>query len=655
MKREYKPSSSPDKQLFLRFHGRVLEHLGLQIYYKPVNAIAELVTNAWDADAEEVKITLPGQNSPDMKIDVADDGSGMTFDECQKRYLNVGWNRRGNDPNELSPKKSRPILGRKGIGKFAGFGIAELIRVDTISECNGEHTVFELDLEYLLGTEYMSEKKRTVRVVEYESPSVSRKQRHGTQVTLERLKIKRPRADFNVSMARRFLLHEQQDDFVVQVNGQPLPESFDFQRVQFVFPRDYNPKEKPSQIQDVEDGWGVEQLEPGKTIRWRFLFHKEPIDEEDLRGIAVFAKGKLAQTPFFFNLSGGLGGQHGLEYLSGQVVADFIDALPEDLIATERQRINWEHKETAPLLAWGQDRVKQLLRLWQERRGAENIRKLEKKVSGFVRRLEKLPNSEVHTVKQALMKLAQIPSINERQLHDVGHSLLTAWEQGRLRELIHRLSAGEPTEESLLGMLWEAEVLTALNIAEAVKTKIATIQNLKSFVENAALEDAVRGHIAQHPWLISAQWETYRRETSLGKLVRDAAKAAGLTEQTLKGRVDLVLSSGDQLLVLEFMRPGLTLDWDHVQRFRKYMQTIRTNLEANTAGPFRSATGYVVADALTNNSALLREIAEMKSQRMFALDWSTLLANAVASCKEFLEILASRKPDDERLRALLDW
>ena len=46
---------------------------------------------------------------------------------------------------------------------------------------------------------------------------------------------------------------------------------------------------------------------------------------QDVAGVAVFASGKLAQTPFYFQLSGGQSAQQGQPYLSGQVEADFLD------------------------------------------------------------------------------------------------------------------------------------------------------------------------------------------------------------------------------------------------------------------------------------------------------------------------------------------
>jgi hypothetical protein len=66
------------KKLSLAFHGRVIDHLGIQMYQSPTAALAELVSNCWDADSEKVEITLPATMSKDAEIMVKDYGSGMT-------------------------------------------------------------------------------------------------------------------------------------------------------------------------------------------------------------------------------------------------------------------------------------------------------------------------------------------------------------------------------------------------------------------------------------------------------------------------------------------------------------------------------------------------------------------------------------------------
>ena len=131
--------SDQRKKLHLTFHGRIIDFLGIQMYQSPVAAVAELIANAWDADATQVAVTLPADNSSSAELVVQDNG-GMTFTECQERYLNVGRNRRLVD-GERTPS-GRPLLGRKGIGKFAGFGIARIVEIETVSAETGERTVF---------------------------------------------------------------------------------------------------------------------------------------------------------------------------------------------------------------------------------------------------------------------------------------------------------------------------------------------------------------------------------------------------------------------------------------------------------------------------------------------------------------------------------
>jgi hypothetical protein len=650
-------SAAVGKTLTLRFHGRILEHLGIQMYQSPVNALSELIANAWDADANKAEVSLPSELSETSVIIVKDDGIGMTFGDCQQRYLEVGWNRRSKDPDERSPA-GRRILGRKGIGKFAGFGIADIISVDTTSKLNGERTVFELNLSELVSSGYVSTEGKPIKVIEYEPPDEGRRDSHGCIVTLTNLKLSRAPSEqtFARSMARRFLLYQQATDFRVLVNGNDLPDSFHLQEVEYSFPRDYMPKERPKLLEFIdESGWGTEKLKNGKKIDWRFLFYKETIDEEELRGVAIFSRGKVAQAPFAFLLSGGLGGQHGVEYLSGQVRADFIDDLTVDAIATDRQGVNWEFTETRPLLEWGQERTKSLLKIWHDRRGAERQRKLEEKLSGFVARLDKLQAHEARTVKKALLKIARISTLNDQQFEELGSSILTCWEQGRVRELIDRISqAEEMSEEELLHILLEAEVLTALNTAEAVKTKLLTVGGLVLRIQKHDLETAVRDYIANNPWLVSPLWETFRVEKSVAKLVSAAAGKAGLTRDDLKGRIDLVLASGNHLLILEFMRPGLPLNLDHLNRFDRYVRTIRVDLSANTGGRFSTATGYIIADGLEKDSVSLSRIKSMSQEDMFAMDWQTLFSEALARWEEFLETLVSRAPNDERLKVLLE-
>ncbi len=645
--------SDDERKLYLRFHGRIIDSLGIQMYQSPVAAIAELIANAWDADSKNVAVNLPTDLSGTPTIVVQDDGLGMTFEECQNFYLDVGRNRRVDENTDMSPD-GRPILGRKGIGKFAGFGIAELLEVDTTSAETGERTVFQLDLANLRSNDYVGTTAKEIPVVLHDKEHSGGQKNHGTTVTLKRLTLGRTpsKSRFRDSMARRFLINEIADEFRITINGDPLPDDNALSRVEFDFPKDYEDEEKPSGLK-IEENVGYEKI--GKDeIEWRIRFTKYTIDTEELRGVSVFCGIKVAQTPFFFNLTGGLSGQHGQQYISGQVKADYLDRLHADIITTERQRLNWESEECKALEEWGQKRLKSLLGIWKARRAEDKIRRIDDKIAPFSTRLERLKSTEKRTVSSALKKIATIETLSDDQFTDLSKGILTAWEGGRLHELIQDVSNVESMDEVvLLSILAEAQILNALHVAETVKAKVEIIEGLRKRIAERDLENAVRDYIAENPWLLSPEWETFKKETSVDNLVAAATKEARLDrDEAWRGRIDLVMSAGRQLLVVEFMRPGLTVDWDHINRYQRYIDILRTKVHANTELKLKTVSGLLVADKLAKPPGMERALSRLEDDDMKALEWGGLLSRAGAQWNEFLDILVSRAPEDDRLSAL---
>jgi hypothetical protein len=245
-----------NRKLEVRYQGRIIEHLTVQTYQSPVAAIAEIVANAWDADATKVIVALPAELKTGAELVVADDGNGMTFDQCQDRYLAVGYQRRGNDPTSTSNGK-RPLMGRKGIGKFAGVGIADVMLVDTVSRDTGERTVFRLEYDRLRGVseEYVAEEATEVPGVQWYAEG-DHDREPGTTITLQALKLRqRPSPDvMRRSLARRFLLLERADQFEVEVDGKAIADEGDDSGVQFSFPAAWDEADRPEGLTVDDDG-----------------------------------------------------------------------------------------------------------------------------------------------------------------------------------------------------------------------------------------------------------------------------------------------------------------------------------------------------------------------------------------------------------------
>ena len=129
-------------------------------------------------------------------------------------------------------------------------------------------------------------------------------------------------------------------------------------------------------------------------------------------------------------------------------------------------------------------------------------------------------------------------------------------------------------------------------------------------------------------------------------ILDEAAEEAGLAEsdEHERKRIDLALRSGDQLLIVEFMRPGLTADWDHLSRCRMYVNLVRDKLADNTQIGIDSerVTGLIVADKFSKKPAVKKEIPELRKSDIFTFEWEALLEESRSRWREFLDILKER-------------
>jgi hypothetical protein len=71
-----------------------------------------LIKNSYDADATEVLIIMRKD-----RIEIVDNGQGMTFDELRDRWMRIGTAQKAAD--QISRKLGRPLTGSKGVGRLA--------------------------------------------------------------------------------------------------------------------------------------------------------------------------------------------------------------------------------------------------------------------------------------------------------------------------------------------------------------------------------------------------------------------------------------------------------------------------------------------------------------------------------------------------------
>lgn len=110
----------------------ILRSLG-SIVTQPDIALTELVANAWDAGASHVDIRIPDDINHVLSIE--DDGTGMTEDEFQSRWMKLRYNRLANQSKRVifppNVNGKRTAFGRNGVGRHGLFCFGDSYRVLT--------------------------------------------------------------------------------------------------------------------------------------------------------------------------------------------------------------------------------------------------------------------------------------------------------------------------------------------------------------------------------------------------------------------------------------------------------------------------------------------------------------------------------------------
>lgn len=109
------------------------QHLERLTAAAPLTGVMELIWNALDADAEDVKVTLVRNALEGIEeIRVTDDGHGMTFEEAGETFGKLGGSWKS--LLKVSKGKGRALHGREGLGRFLAGGIGGSMRWKTVAK-----------------------------------------------------------------------------------------------------------------------------------------------------------------------------------------------------------------------------------------------------------------------------------------------------------------------------------------------------------------------------------------------------------------------------------------------------------------------------------------------------------------------------------------
>ena len=248
------------KKLGVAVDKRHIVSIGERLYAESVELLRELVNNAYDADATEVRVEV----SPD-RIAVSDNGTGMDFAGLEQYFI-IGSDEKV--VHSRSPRFGRVRIGQFGIGKFASLAAASRFELLTRHKDFAARVIFdkkaweEAKDEWYLPCEILTPDPQTG---------------DGTAVILSELS-----KAFLVEDVERKLVESvplKAPDFAVYVNGRRLyPRSLVGRRIPLLEGTKYGPVTgeiviTPKSAADFKD-LGIEVKVKGATVK-RDLFGME--------------------------------------------------------------------------------------------------------------------------------------------------------------------------------------------------------------------------------------------------------------------------------------------------------------------------------------------------------------------------------------------
>lgn len=635
------PDETPLK---FSFSAHLLEDLGVNLYTSLSKALVEFVANAYDADSPdicirfdaptiaakaeicrkqyEIDIAANGANgkskqdiSPlekrtldaSVEIVLEDAGHGMTKAEIEDKFLVIGRRRRDEPGNSTRSRSGKRLLmGRKGLGKLAGFGIAH--RVEVASRAAGANytTVITLDYDELMKAAEGALSESSAKVPTSIKTTGGLKGK-GTRITLSKLVYQTlhsvDEADIVNALARHFALINPKD-FSIQVNSTPVKPKD--KKYAYAWPED--PKRKHSQLvaecyKDAETGQKY-----AFQYRLRFTEEKKYLMAME-RGVRVYAHNRLASFPSMLKVNSSAHGFRYSDYLDGIVVADFIDELPTDYIATDRSDLRWETPPLAGLREMLTVEIQKALGKFADKRMEENA----EKVSTDPYTKQVIENADIpdHRKKTAL-KFATALATSEPQ------GIASDYYKTTIKEVVSSLGHGDivaainklasQAHPDLAELVTEITRSTKREFDEFLKfshVRLRGIEGLEKIVKSQDFrqgkcnEKELQRLFAKNPWLINPSFSQFltsdERESVLaGQLAKHLQigsftpkkydpKAAS-EQQPLQSnkRPDLVflLSSepsdhaNGRVIVVELKAPNTPLHSDHLDQLGDYIRDI---------------------------------------------------------------------------------
>ena len=608
-----------DKILRFTYDNQTIDHLGAKLYTMIPPMLAELISNAWDADAHNVYIYL--RNGENKRITVSDDGTGMSFDELNNKFLKIGRNRRL-DLDDDKTAGGRLVLGKKGLGKLSMFGIGRLITVTSIKD--GLETSFMMDYDKIM-------ENRGSYDPEIICADKVTSEKNGTTIVIDKINRK---SDFDLSgieQGIRGRFHIFSSDFVVHIgddiiidNCEIAEDSYQFS---WNFPDDYK--------NDFDKKKELLLFSELNEITGTIYTAKTPL-KNSLQGIVLFSRNKLVQENKTFDKRGN---DNFFMYMTGTFDVDFIDNDRSiDNCSTDRKSLAWDNYNNDDL-----EKLKELLEevvsltqnKWRKQRKEkkkENLRQRGKDVDKW---LKTLTAAEKPLAKKLVDAIIENEDITEPQAEVFIEQIREMYGFKSFQDFTAELADMDSLDDdTAIKLLTDWQVIEAKEYAKVAIGRLETINQFEKFIkEDASETKVIQKFLEEFPWLLDPRMSKFDREVTYSKLLKEKFPDEDMPEHDR--RMDfLCTNDGGLVRIIELKRPSIKITSVQLNQIAQYVEFIRNHFPENV----KQIQGYLISDKMTYDPGVQLQIDALKSKDIYIKSYSDLLAEARRYNKQFFDV-----------------
>jgi len=535
---------------------RLLDNIGLAMYSSVPKAISELVANSYDADATEVFINIitDAKTGKITEITIVDNGEGMSAYEIKNVYLSLGYNKR-KDVKKTNKYERKPI-GNKGIGKLAGLGIAQNMKV--ISCKNGEKSILEINREYF------EDDNLDLSNVEFpfKVEVVGKNTKNGTEVHL--LNLLNHAKSIHVSNLRQFLTKEfgLARGFDVYINNQKLAST--------------DIKGEKREIKEKVEGLG--EITGKITIAEIKKDIKKP-------GIITYVRGRAVEGPTLYDINTPSHHYQVANRIIGELNADFLDPdEPEEIIdnfiiSTSRDSFNRSHPKYIRYKEWVEKLLISISRELERKQTQERLERISKNPN-VQKLLKNLPEELRSKFEDAIKTI--IPKLNnlsDENANTIVEFITRLAETEAMLQILEKMNKADISDiESLAKLLEEWGIYEITALSTLIKNRLEVIEKIEEMINNPRTTEFPEMHriLEKNLWILDDNYKLYSSNRQLKTVLEE--KVLSKYKQHEEKRPDLICKNLlKRYLVIELKRPSYKITLEDYPQVMLYNNILKDN------------------------------------------------------------------------------